>query len=244
MDLDKPNNKLVNAWLEHFWCTDNPWANTNSQNSPQPKFGGSHHLPPYSILCPWPWDQHPNVILSWDSQVWVPKFPKLGLPQLWGPILSFVDLWLRWGIKQSCSLRWKHFNDMWKTTWMQGNRGNSWFLVVGSQIGNLTPDPSFAHNLHFRYPNGSCEPILDIYIPRAFQWYKELFNLMSFDSCNRSLKIRESIGIPIPKMGVPLGVWGFIPSHYFAFSRTWNVTPGFLLGPHSCKPLLWSWAQN
>ncbi len=43
MDLNKPNNKLVNAYLEHFWCmdepqanTDEPRANTNSQNSPRP----------------------------------------------------------------------------------------------------------------------------------------------------------------------------------------------------------------
>ncbi len=26
MDLHKPNNKLVNAWLEHFWCINEPWA--------------------------------------------------------------------------------------------------------------------------------------------------------------------------------------------------------------------------
>jgi hypothetical protein len=26
---------------------------------------GNHHLPPYRLLCAWPWDQHPNVILSW-----------------------------------------------------------------------------------------------------------------------------------------------------------------------------------
>jgi hypothetical protein len=30
------------------------------------------------------------------------------------------------------------------------------------------------------YPNGSCKPILDTYIPRAFQKFKELFNPMSF----------------------------------------------------------------
>jgi hypothetical protein len=30
---------------------------------------------------------------------------------------------------------------------------------------------------------------------------------MSFDHCNRHLKIQESIGTPIPKMRVHLGVW-------------------------------------
>ncbi len=45
MGLHKPNNKLVNAQLEQFWCTDKPWAHTNSQDSPRPRLGGSHHLP-------------------------------------------------------------------------------------------------------------------------------------------------------------------------------------------------------
>jgi hypothetical protein len=43
--------------------------------------------------------------------------------------------------------------------------------------------------LCFRYPHGACEPILDIYIPKAFQWYKELFNQMKFDLCDYLLKI-------------------------------------------------------
>jgi hypothetical protein len=30
---------------------------------------GSHHPPPYNILCAWPWVVHPNVTLSQDSQV-------------------------------------------------------------------------------------------------------------------------------------------------------------------------------
>jgi hypothetical protein len=33
---------------------------------------------------------------------------------------------------------------------------------------------------------------------------------MDFDPCNRFLQIRESNGIPIPKMGVRLGMWVFI----------------------------------
>jgi len=53
-NLHKPNNKLVSTELKHFWCINEPWANTDSQDSPQPKLGGSHHLPPYSIFCAWP----------------------------------------------------------------------------------------------------------------------------------------------------------------------------------------------
>jgi len=29
---------------------DEPQANTNSQDSPQPGLGGSHHLPPYILF--------------------------------------------------------------------------------------------------------------------------------------------------------------------------------------------------
>jgi hypothetical protein len=51
MDLHKPNNKLVNAWLKHFWCMDEPWAYMDLQNSPRPGFEGGHHLLAYNILC-------------------------------------------------------------------------------------------------------------------------------------------------------------------------------------------------
>jgi hypothetical protein len=155
---------------------DEPLANMDSQDSPRPRLGGSHHLPPYSILCAWPQDQHPNVILSQDSQVRVPKFPKLGLPWLWRFITLCVDLWLKWSLKQSYSLCQELSKGMWHDTCKQGNQGNSWLLMVRSQIDNLTLDLSFGHNLCFRYPNGSCEPILYIYVPRSFQGYKEHFN--------------------------------------------------------------------
>ncbi len=98
--------------------------------------------------------------------------------------------------------------------------------MLRSQIGNLTSDLSFSHNLCLQYPNGSCEPISNIYIPRAFQWYNENFNSMSFDPWNCFLKIQESIRTPTPKMGAHLGVWGFIPSHFRTLLGTWNVTPG------------------
>jgi hypothetical protein len=120
---------------------------------------------------------------------------------------------------------------MWHATCTQGNRVDCRLLMVGNQIANLTPDLSFEHNLCFRCPNGSCEPILDIYVSRSFQWYNERLNPMSFDPCNCFLKLRESIETPTPKVGVPLGVWGFIPSHSFALPWAWNVTPEILSWP-------------
>jgi hypothetical protein len=113
-----------------------------------------------------------------------------------------------WNLKQSCSPRWELSNGMWHATCTQGNRGNSWLLMVKSQIDNLTSGLSLGHNLCFKYSNGSCELILDIYVPRAFQWYKGLFNPMSFDPWNHPLKIWKSIGTPTPKAGAHLGVWG------------------------------------
>ncbi len=124
------------------------------------------------------------------------------------------------------------------------NQGDSRLLMVDNQIVNLTLGLSFGHNLCFTNPNGSCEPILDIYLPTAFQWYKERFNPMIFDPCNRLLKIRKFIGTPTPKLGVHLGVWGFIPSHSLALPRAWNVTPGLTLGSHLYKPLPWLQAQG
>jgi hypothetical protein len=94
-----------------------------------------------------------------------------------------------------------------------------------------------AINLCFICPNGSCEPILDIYVPRAFQWYKKLLKPLSFDPYNRLLKIRESIGTPSPKVGVTLGVWRFIPSHFPTLLGTCDVTLGLSLNPQPCKPL-------
>ncbi len=158
--------------MEHFWCVDEPWANMDSQDSPWLKFEGSHHLPPYSILCAWPRGQHSNVIFSRESQVGISKFLKLGLLWLWRPINLCADLWLRCGLKQSCNPHRELFNDIYHVTFMQGNQGDSWLLVVESQIGNLIPDPFFGHNLYFECPTGSCKPISNICVPRTFPWYK------------------------------------------------------------------------
>jgi len=128
---------------------------------------------------------------------------------------------------------------MWHATCTQINEGNSWLLVVKSQIGTLTPSLSFSNNLCFNYSNESCKPIFDIFISRSFQWYKELFNLMIFGPWNCSLKIQESIKTLIPKVGAHLRVCGFIPSHFPIIPGEWMWPPGYILCPHLFKPLLW-----
>jgi hypothetical protein len=133
-------------------------------------------------------------------------------------------------LKQHCNLGWELSKNMSHATYTQGNWVNSRLLVVGNQTANLTPGPSFGHNLCFRCPNGSCEPILDIYVSITFKWYKELFNPLSFDPYNRPMNIWKSTGTPIPKVEAPLEVWGFIPSHFLSLS-------GFLSWPSTLQAL-------
>jgi len=76
IDLHKPNNKLVNVSLEHFWYMDELRTYTNAQNSPRPKFGGSHHLP----LIIFTMGTTPKCHFSRDSQVRSPKIFEIGIP--------------------------------------------------------------------------------------------------------------------------------------------------------------------
>jgi hypothetical protein len=57
---------------------------------------------------------------------------------------------------------------------------------------------------------------------------------MNFDPYNCLLKVWKSIKTPTPKVGVHLGVWGFIPSHSPTLLGAWNVTHRF----HSWLALL------
>ncbi len=161
----------------------------------------------------------------------------MGLLQLWGPITLCANLWLQWGITQSYSPHGELFNGMSHATCTQGDRVDSRLLVVGSQIGNLTPILSFGHNLCFRCPNGWYKSILDIYVSIAFQWYKKIFKPMGFDPYNCPLKIWESIRTPTSKMVVHLGMWGFIPSHSFALTGALNVTPRLPSWPATLQTL-------
>jgi hypothetical protein len=137
-------------------------SNMDIQDSPRPELGGSHHLPPYSILYTSPRGPHPNDFLSWDSHSGVSKSPKLGLSRLWSPITLRANLGSRCSLKQSCSPRSKISNDMSHAICRQVNWVDSRFFLVGSQIGSLTPSPSFGYNFCFRCPNEQCELNLKI----------------------------------------------------------------------------------
>jgi hypothetical protein len=171
-------------------------CNTNSLDSPRPRLRGSHHLPPYSILCIYSRHLHPNGFLSRDSQGGVPKLSRFGLLGLWELITPNSDLWLGWCLKQTCSSPQELFNDVLHFTCTHRGRVDSRILVVESQTASLIPGPSFDHNLCCKCPNGSYEAIFDIYTSRIFQQYKEHLKARCFDPYNWALKFRESRRTP------------------------------------------------
>jgi hypothetical protein len=96
--------------------------------------------------------------------------------------------------------------------------------MLKNQIDTLTPNFFFSFNLYFKYSNESCEPILEMYVLRNFELYKEVFNPINFDPSNGFLKIWEPIEILTPKVGALGSVW----AHSLTLSHTFenvNVTP-------------------
>jgi hypothetical protein len=169
-----------------------PRATLDSLDSPWPELGESHHLPPYSILCSSSPHLHRNGSFSQDSQSGVPKLSRFGLPGLWTLITPLPKFGWGQALNQSCISPWELSNGVSHSPCTHRNWVDSRLLMVGSQIASLTPGPSFDHNLCCRCPNGSCEAILDIYISRPFQQYKECPNARCFDPCNFALSFWES----------------------------------------------------
>ncbi len=128
---------------------------------------------------------------------------------LWELITLDCGVWSRRGLNQTCSPRWDLSNDVSHSRFGGREKLDSRLLVVGSQTGNLTPGPSFAHNLGYRCPNGQCEAIFYIYASRPFQWQQEDLNARCFGPCCRALNIRESRRTPNPHF---FQVLGFTPT--------------------------------
>jgi len=167
-----------------------------AQDSPRPGLGGSHHLPPYSILCSSPPRLHPNGSFSQDSQVGVPKLSRVRVPGLWTVIAPRPKLGSRRALNQSCSSHQEFSKAVLHYLRRRRKEVDSWLLVVGSQTGSLTFGPSFAHNLGCICPNGKCKAILDIYTSRDFHWYKERTKARRFDPSNCLLSFHESRRTP------------------------------------------------
>jgi hypothetical protein len=215
-NLHPTNHKLVNTMLQHLWCSDKPRTTLDSQDSPRLGLGGSHHLPPYSILYASSWSPYSNDLFVPGFPKGSPETAKVRLPQLCGAITFCSNLWSRWGCKQSFSFRQELSNGVSHSIYTHRSRVDSQLFVVESQTVSLTPDLFFCHKLCCRCLNGSCKPILNIYTSIVFQWYKELSNARCFDLYNRSLKVQESIETPTPKRRVHLRLWVFILTLFLA----------------------------
>jgi hypothetical protein len=241
-------------------------GNTDTQDSPRPGLGGSHHLPPYSILCSSRRRWHPNGYFSRDSRVGVSKLSRVGVPGLWTSISPDCRVRSRRSLKQSCSPCRDLSSAVLHSQIGCREEVDSWLLVVGSQTASLTPDPSFAHNFPFRCPNAQCEPVLDIYVSRAFQQYKKRNKPLRFDPSTRPLNFGSPPGLPLPKWELPWECECLLPhtpSHFLRLpgvcddsraSSSWPAPfqclchcsrASFLLTPGlPCNPLPWSRAQS
>jgi hypothetical protein len=97
-----------------------------------------------------------------------PETVLVGVPGLWKLITPDCRVRSRRGLNQSYSPRRDLSNAMSHSQFGGREEVDSRLLVVGSQTANLTPGPSFAHNVGYRCPNGQCEAIFDIYASRPF----------------------------------------------------------------------------
>jgi hypothetical protein len=120
---------------------------------------------------------------------------------------------------------------MWYATYTHVIQNDSRFLVIENQVGTLIPGFSFGHNLCYKYSNESCKPILDMYVSKYFQWYKEFFNPMSFDLWNRSLKNSKLCRDFNFQSGNPLGSVWVHPLTLSNTPRSVNVIPGLHFRP-------------
>jgi len=74
------HSKQTTKWLihirEHPWMLGQTTGTLDHKTHHDPDSGGSHHLPPYSILYNASLRLHPNDFFSRDSQVGVPKLSR------------------------------------------------------------------------------------------------------------------------------------------------------------------------
>jgi hypothetical protein len=138
-----------------------------------------------------------------------PEIVPGGVPGLWELITPDCEIGSRRGLNRTCSPHQDLFNDVLHSQFGLQEEVDSRLLVVGSQTVNLTPGPSFAHNLGDRCPNSQCEGIFGIYASIPFQWHQEHPNARCFEPFCRALNIRESQRTPNPQL---FQVLGFTPT--------------------------------
>jgi hypothetical protein len=122
-------HELVRSHSTCIWCWDKPRANSDSHDTPWPGLQGSHHLPPYIILCNSARRLHPNGSFSRDSQGGVPKLSRFGLPGLWAFITSRFELRSGRALNQTCSSRRRELsNAVLHSCYGRREEVNSWLF--------------------------------------------------------------------------------------------------------------------
>ncbi len=191
------------TWLVHI--PGHPWVLGQATSTLTHK---THHGPDSGEVTTFP-----HILFSvalcrgYIQMVLFPGTPKLesrncpqtlpiGVPGLWELITPDYRVWSQRSLNQSCSPRQDLFNDVSHSQIGCREEVDSRLLV----IGQLTPGPSFAHNLGCRCPNGQCEAIFDIYASKTFQWHQERLNESSFGPWCRTLNIQESQRTPSPQL--------------------------------------------
>ncbi len=166
-----------------------------------------HHSPPYSLLY--------DYLQSYTQMTLFPETPKclkvgiLIVPKFWMFISSSNQNFLEHRTTITYSFQKYLSNGVLfapignhLTPTLRG-------FVIGSQILNLTPDPSFDHNSCISSLNDQGEGTLDIFTLRPFQWYFGGPIWCFFVFSTKALNIRDSCKSATPKMGVHLGIIGF-----------------------------------
>ncbi len=108
-------------------------------------FGKRHHSPPCNILCDFLWGLHPNDIFFLGFPSGSPKLGTLFVLKLWMLISSSNQICLNHERQISYSLQKNISKNVLHASIKSHLTPNLRGFVVGSQIPNLTPSPSFDH---------------------------------------------------------------------------------------------------
>jgi len=217
---------------------------TDTQKSPRPGLEGSHHLPHYGILYATPRSLHPNGSFSQDSRAEVPKSRPAGLIGLWSPITLRADLEWKCSLKQSCSSRREISNGIWHVVSSQVFRVDSWLFMVGSQTDNLTPGPSFGHNLCSNVQMSNASPFKTSTFLDLFNDIKNATNHWDLISQIGLWSFESPLGLHLPTWELPWECEGSLPHTFFHSQESMMWFLGSLLARTLTTPLPWSRTQS
>jgi hypothetical protein len=234
-------HKLNVRWLVHSWKTFGA-----RMSHGQPRTHNTHHNSDLGEATTFPLIVY-FVALQGATSKWLfvprlpngsPKIPTVGIPTTLEAHKLACKPSIAMSLKKSCSPHQEIFNGMSHIACTQGNQVDSRLLVVESQTFDLIPSLFFGHNLCFKCPNGQCKPIFNIYASIAFSNdIKNSSNRWVLTLAILFWRFGSPFGTPIPNMGVHLGVWGFIPSHFLALLGACDVIPGSFSSPATLQPL-------